>query len=536
MIIHSVQKAKRRPSWVDVTAPKVMRDDHAIAAKFEVNFTRAFLKLSRSMYTEDAKKRVVRALTEGRATIEEVVQQIDWWNPNDPMAVRQWRLFANGLNNAYTKITEAAGNAAYKEIGMHRRIRFEVMKAIAVPVNPYTQRWIDEHVGDLIVDISTKQQELVRETVREGLEIGMRSEAIGERIEQIVGLTRREAGAVIRRERTILEETGSESAARRGADSYAKKLLVERGRRIARTETREALSQGQIDAWKVARDNGALSPDVEKEWVSMPPSPRQSEICADTNLDGQRRPLDEPFDTIVGPVMRPPAHPNCRSVMKLVFPDDQPLVQMPSEEDIEPIEEPIEPPPQPIEPTPSVLQEAAPRRRRARPVLGRFGSKEETYRSMLESVQGADIPADFVAADQRYVDWKKGRGPKPPAWDGGELDSVNEALDLRGDKRVSSAREAWDKLTSGVRSWNDPQVLDAVQIMREVPGFERLEIPENVRAWMIQQEAERLAREEEEEFAAAVEDLDDSFDFGANVQETDDEEDLDDSFDFGANL
>lgn len=189
-----------------------------------------------------------------------------------------------------------------------------------------------------------------------------------------------------------------------------------------------------------------------------------------------------------------------------------------------------------------------PKRRRSER-LGKFPSKEKGYRAILESLTGSDIPADFVAADQSYRAWKDGKGTKPQPWEGGELDAVNVALDLRGAKRVSSAREAWDKLTAGVRSWNDPQVLTALEILREVPGFARVELPENVREWMVtqaereaQKEAEEAAREEDR-IARAIdaaerkaiqdvdelnEELDDSFEFGANLE--------DDSFDFGANV
>jgi hypothetical protein len=39
---------------------------------------------------------------------------------------------------------------------------------------------------------------------------------------------------------------------------------------------------------------------------------RTSMVCL--SCAGQIRPVDEPFDTLVGPLMRPPFHVHCRSI------------------------------------------------------------------------------------------------------------------------------------------------------------------------------------------------------------------------------
>ena len=39
-------------------------------------------------------------------------------------------------------------------------------------------------------------------------------------------------------------------------------------------------------------------------------------ICLTLAAEDQVRDLDEPFDTLVGPMMIPPFHPNCRTIIE----------------------------------------------------------------------------------------------------------------------------------------------------------------------------------------------------------------------------
>jgi hypothetical protein len=64
---------------------------------------------------------------------------------------------------------------------------------------------------------------------------------------------------------------------------------------------------------------------AKKKWVAMEDTnpktgkPRTSKICLEL-ADHPPIPVDQPFESsIVGPIMQPPAHPNCRSTMVLVF-------------------------------------------------------------------------------------------------------------------------------------------------------------------------------------------------------------------------
>jgi len=129
---------------------------------------------------------------------------------------------------------------------------------------------------------------------------------------------------------------------------------------------------------------------------------------------------------------------------------------------------------------------------------GDFGSKAWSYAAIMESIEES---ADFSRADAAYKRWKgeadRG-GPKPPAWEGGELDAVNEYLE----RKVSSPREAWDRLTVGVKKWSDPRVSEALELMREIPGYERLRLPDDVIDWITTQVEDDYHDAEQAEYYA----------------------------------
>lgn len=184
-----------------------------------------------------------------------------------------------------------------------------------------------------------------------------------------------------------------------------------------------------------------------------------------------------------------------------------------------------------------------------KPRPGMLGTKDQSYRALLNELGPGSKGShpDFVAADERYKLWKEGKGPKPKPWQGGELDSINEALGLRKptrlqkrkrgvkDNRVTSLREGWERLTTGITRWDDPKMKQALEALRSVPGLESARIPEEAREHF-QREAEGsgFGGEEEEyhrqkmaeqaagdlEFEPDTDtEMDDSFDFGWNAME-----------------
>src|SRR3990172_8929219 len=90
--------------------------------------------------------------------------------------------------------------------------------------------------------------------------------------------------------------------------TYTAKKIRERALTIARTETMWALNEGARESWREAQDEGLLSRDAVKEWMTSG-GELVCPICAP--LDGVQVKLGQNFDTAVGPLPGPPAHPNC---------------------------------------------------------------------------------------------------------------------------------------------------------------------------------------------------------------------------------
>lgn len=80
-----------------------------------------------------------------------------------------------------------------------------------------------------------------------------------------------------------------------------------RAERIVRTEIINAASAGHQAALEAA---GAEIPGLKRQWDATLDA-RTSHICE--TLNGQVRPIDQPFNYAGREVSRPPAHPNCRS-------------------------------------------------------------------------------------------------------------------------------------------------------------------------------------------------------------------------------
>lgn len=112
-----------------------------------------------------------------------------------------------------------------------------------------------------------------------------------------------------------------------------------------------------------------------------------------------------------------------------------------------------------------------------------FPPKETALKTLIDDAN-IPYPPDFVAADVAWKRWRNQyashRSSPRPVYTGGELDAVNQILGLTGDARVSGLLDGFERLTRNVRDWRDPKLEFAIEVLREVPGLERLRLPEFV--------------------------------------------------------
>src|SRR6266581_4564554 len=222
-----------------------------------------------------------------------------------------WELFVAtltaGLAAAVRLVVLRAGSDTLETLpaSVAMQLRFDLG-------NPRALDAIDTIVQDVLQDIQHANITGIAQVLRVGFDTGATPEQMARRIRASIGLTDRDTRAVENYRQGLLDADVPPERAEQLGDDYARRLLRQRATRIARTESIRAASAGQTAAWQDAVANKLLDPSVRREWV-VTDDDRLCPICEaipDQNPDGV--PLDQPFQTDVGLVMFPPAHPLCR--------------------------------------------------------------------------------------------------------------------------------------------------------------------------------------------------------------------------------
>lgn len=294
-------KKSRKPRWVTTPAadPKV-RSIYTRAGKYQPVMTRDYMWFARNALKMANRDAIRQAYESGREQI--AASEL----ASSPALFSLQMRFSR----RYETVIADVGNSEAR--ARNWRLRYRVEKNLlasvgGVEVSPLAQRYVSDRSAMRVAEISNQQQAALRRLfafLLESNEPWARAVPI---IESIVGLTERETGWVLNRR-----------SAGENSDEFAARLLRKRAERIARTEIMDALAEGQISTWREAHQTGEIPIDTRKQWNTMDLGPRTSDIC--TDLADAVVPLNEQFQSaIVGPIDRPPAHPNCRSVLTLVF-------------------------------------------------------------------------------------------------------------------------------------------------------------------------------------------------------------------------
>lgn len=143
--------------------------------------------------------------------------------------------------------------------------------------NPRAKEWVNEHVGELIDDMSKSTRERVKDLVERTVDGEFDTHDLADRITELIG-----------------DESRAET--------------------IARTETMAASNGGQREAWAQAVDDGLLNGDEKEEWITTPDGDT-CDICQP--MDGVTKPLGGKFNVDGELIDGPPAHPRCRCTTAL---------------------------------------------------------------------------------------------------------------------------------------------------------------------------------------------------------------------------
>ena len=185
--------------------------------------------------------------------------------------------------------------------------------------NPRAVAWAKQSSAALVTEISTSAREALRTLTAQGLAHGIAPVETARLMRASIGLTDRQAMAVMNYRFALLEQGRTPEDVARLAERYSAQLLNYRARVIARNETLTAAHMGQQQAWQQATDQGLLNPDQTRRRWSVAMDDRTCPICLP--MHGQEVAFSgEPFLTGDGePVDLPPAHVMCRCAVGLVI-------------------------------------------------------------------------------------------------------------------------------------------------------------------------------------------------------------------------
>jgi SPP1 gp7 family putative phage head morphogenesis protein len=170
--------------------------------------------------------------------------------------------------------------------------------------NPRAAKAAEEQGARMVTEITKETEQAIREAVATAIRQGIPPDELSDVVSDIVGLTSAQAQAVLKYRQQLIDNGLAQNKVDAETEKYADKLLDKRADMIARTEIMDALNEGQDEAWQQAQDEGILSDDATKEWITAP----DDQLCPECEaMDGKQVPVGQDF-----PEGDPPLHPNCR--------------------------------------------------------------------------------------------------------------------------------------------------------------------------------------------------------------------------------
>jgi len=189
--------------------------------------------------------------------------------------------------------------------------------------NPAVLGLIKTRTGDLITDMdSTTRRTLVqfvKNTIHRGYGAGLSPKILAKQIQNKVGIHPSFMRWFTNHSARLQADGLVGNALHVAEQKYANFLISYRAKMIARTEMAFAMQRGQEAAWDKAIKSGLIEKTAKKVWLAVLDK-RTSDICRELSY---HQPINVTEDFTYGAAgggstSMAPAHPNCRSVAKLV--------------------------------------------------------------------------------------------------------------------------------------------------------------------------------------------------------------------------
>ena len=177
--------------------------------------------------------------------------------------------------------------------------------------DPLLDLSVEQHAAQDAAAIVETTREAIRLTIQDAHRSNWEPHVFAPQVHSMIGLTPRQARAVVNLTNAQLEEGVKPELVVARAERYAKRLLGQRAVMIGRTENSRAANLGRLAGYRQAAANGLVPRERSfLEWRSVQTDPK--EVCF--QLNGRRVPLEQGnFDGFF-----PPVHPDCRCIVHLV--------------------------------------------------------------------------------------------------------------------------------------------------------------------------------------------------------------------------
>ena len=174
--------------------------------------------------------------------------------------------------------------------------------------NEEAQRAARKVASTLVAGVEDSTKKGIRQLIVRAIADGIPPYDAARLIKPMIGLNSVQQIDALNYRTELINSGLSQSAVDRKVNRYIQKALRRRAQTIARTEIMESLNAGQEASWNQAQSKGLLGADAKKKWITT--SFGACPICK--ALNGEVVGVKQYFQSIIGPVLRPVAHPNCR--------------------------------------------------------------------------------------------------------------------------------------------------------------------------------------------------------------------------------
>lgn len=212
------------------------------------------------------------------------------------------------------RVAEAGAAVALESPPMVAEIVIRLGPEAGLPTQAL-EDWARSRAASLVTAITAETRAALRAIVTGAVHRGASPALTASLLEAAVGLNRRQAAALARYQQALVDAKTPVTRLDRLVRRYGARLLRQRARAIARTETLFAANRGRQAVWLRDAQQGLIDPDRwEQEWVAIVPSDGRTCPTCD-ELDGMRAPIGVPFPAPGGD--GPPQHTNCRCTVVL---------------------------------------------------------------------------------------------------------------------------------------------------------------------------------------------------------------------------